>query len=105
VDPVVGPDVIYLYGDEQIFILNKADGTPVGNPIRDVSSPPAVIDGRLYYGDFNNMLIGADARTGRAITRLNIGAVITAAPAWVGGRIMIGTDTGVVLVIHPDGLR
>ncbi len=104
VDPVIAGDTVFFFTRNQIEARSLATGAPVFAPIADASTAPVVVNGVLYYGAVNGMLMAADASTGRARETLRLPARASAAAVEMNERIVLGLENGHVVVVHPDGL-
>ena len=57
-----------------------------------VESSPAVVDGVVYAGTFNNTLFALDAATGQERWAFAVGGLVRASPSVVDGRVFFGAD-------------
>ena len=55
-----------------------------------------VVGGRVYAGSFDGFFYVIDLEKGTQVQKLNLGSPIGASPAIGGGRVVVGTDKGVV---------
>ncbi|MBX5320474.1 MAG: PQQ-binding-like beta-propeller repeat protein [Candidatus Bathyarchaeia archaeon] len=60
----------------------------------DVSSSPAVVDGKVYVGSHDKNWYCLDAYTGAKIWNFTIGHYVRSSAAVVGGRVFTGADDG-----------
>lgn len=97
------PDGVFVFADKSIYGFSLADGSPLFAPIRGVSSPPLyyALPSLLYYGSTSGELIAADT-SGRIRKRLKVKGNITTRPYWDNGNLIVGTDSGELMVINPD---
>lgn len=94
---------VFAFADKSIYGFSLADGSPLFAPIRGVSSPPLyyALPSLLYYGSTSGELIAADT-SGRIRKRLKVKGNITTRPYWDNGNLIVGTDSGELMVINPD---
>ena len=57
-----------------------------------VESSPAVVDGTVYVGTFDDNLFALDATTGEQRWAFPVGGLVRASPAVVDGRVFFGAD-------------
>jgi outer membrane protein assembly factor BamB len=97
------PGAVFIFADKSIYGFSLADGSPLFAPIRGVSSPPLyyALPSLLYYGSTGGELIAADT-SGRIRKRLKVKGNITTRPYWDNGNLIVGTDSGELMIINPD---
>lgn len=97
------PDGVFAFADKSIYGFSLADGSPLFAPIRGASSPPLyyALPSLLYYGSTGGELIVADT-SGRIRKRLEVKGNITTRPYWDNGNLIVGTDSGELMIINPD---
>ncbi|MBA7524302.1 Outer membrane protein assembly factor BamB [subsurface metagenome] len=97
------PDGVFAFADKSIYGFSLADGSLLFAPIRDASSPPLyyALPSLLYYGSTGGELIAADTG-GRIRKRLKVKGNITTRPFWDNGNLIVGTDSGELMIINPD---
>ncbi len=92
---------IYAFSDNQIFAFSSKDGGKLFNSVKNVTSPPVLYGGKLYYCTSDGLFKTADSRTGTVLEFIDIKARVTSAPFYDNGRIFAGTDSGEILVLNP----
>jgi outer membrane protein assembly factor BamB len=60
----------------------------------DISSSPAVVDGKVYFGSTDKNIYCLDAYTGTLIWNYTTGHYVRASVAVVGGKVFTGADDG-----------
>ena len=65
-----------------------------------VESSPLLIDGRLYFGSWDNYLYAVRAKDGKVLWRYRADDELNSAPAYAGGTIFIGSDGGRVHAVN-----
>jgi len=97
------PGGVFAFADKSIYGFSLADGSPLFAPIRGASSPPLyyALPSLLYYGSTSGELIAADT-SGRIRKRLKVKGNITTRPYWENGNLIVGTDSGELMIINPD---
>jgi outer membrane protein assembly factor BamB len=68
---------------------------------RVVESSPLVVDGRIYFGTFDNKLYALDAETGKVEWSLETGDDVKGGPALAKGRIYFASYDGKVYAANP----
>jgi outer membrane protein assembly factor BamB len=61
-----------------------------------VDASPVVVGGRVYVGSFDGFFYVIDLEKGTQVQKLNLGSPIGASAAVGSGRLVVGTDKGVV---------
>ena len=56
-----------------------------------VTSSPAVVDGAVYFGSWDNYIYSLDAKNGSLIWKYKTGGYVTSSPAVVDGRVFLGS--------------
>ena len=59
-----------------------------------VKSSPAVDDGTVYFGSYDNFLYAVDAATGQEKWSFETGDRVSSSPAVVDGVVYFGSDDG-----------
>ncbi len=97
-------DGVYVFTRNTVYAYGT-DGTPLFAPVPGASTPPLLLDGRLYFGTQSGKLSAVDALTGRPVASLDVGAVLNTRPVQDGPRIVVGTTKGDILVIYPGTMQ
>lgn len=102
-DLEVAPGGVFAFADKSIYGFSLADGSPLFAPIRGASSPPLYYapPSLLYYGSTSGELIAADT-SGRIRKRLKVKGNITTRPYQDNGNLIVGSDSGELMIINPD---
>ena len=66
----------------------------------EVSSSPAVVDGKVYIGSHDHNWYCLDAYTGKKIWNFTVGFRVMSSAAVVGGRVFTGADDGYIYCIN-----
>ena len=105
-DLAVGPEGIYAFGrGGAIYGLAWQDGGELFTPIRGASTPPGYNAGSLVYGTRDGKLIIASAADGATRKSFTLGEQATTRPVFIDGMIAVGTKSGRVVLIEPEGIR
>jgi outer membrane protein assembly factor BamB len=79
----------------------------VGQPHGDTSelldsplTPPAIVNGKLFFGSFNGDLHCLCAQTGEELWNLSVGEPVVFQPAVARGRMYVGTDSGSLICVE-----
>lgn len=99
-DVEMGTEGVFAYGKQTIFSYSL-DGTELAPPITNVSAPPLLSRGILYYGTTNGALVAVRLSPFAEIGRVTIGSRITARPLFADGFIYVGTGSGKLIKIDP----
>lgn len=68
------------------------------------SSPPCLVGGNLYFGTQDGFLKVTDLY-GNEKASLELEENITARPLYLNERVYLGTETGTIFIINPEGLN
>jgi outer membrane protein assembly factor BamB len=61
-------------------------------PVPFDSSSPAVVDGVVYFGSYDNHLYAVDEKTGKEKWKFKTGNYVQTSPAVVDGVVYFGSD-------------
>ena len=95
----------YIYTKGIIFGLDLNTGQNLFDSIKDVSSPPAIINNSLVFGDKNSNLLFLDPSTGQIRKSLNLDFTISTRPVGLSGRVAVGTSGGRMIIVNPEDIR
>lgn len=95
----------YIYTKGNIFGLNLNSGKDLFSVIKDASSPPVLIDSSLVFGTVDNKLKFINSNTGRLEKELELTETISARPVVFNDLIAVGTSSGEIIIINPEGVR
>jgi hypothetical protein len=70
----------------------------------DVFSSPAVADGRVYVGSYDNKVYALNALTGALVWSYTTGYYVFSSPAVADGRVYVGSEDGKVYAFGPSQL-
>jgi outer membrane protein assembly factor BamB len=98
-DPVLYRDGIYVYAKSTIYALSKKTGERLFDPIANVSSPPVVEGGCLWFGTQDGKIVAADANDGRIKWSKSISCKASGVPSEAGKTLAFPTDEGSVVFI------
>ena len=102
-DLEVGKHGVFAVSEETLYGYSLLEGDDLFRPIKNVSSPPLYREdqGRLYFGMAANLLLVSDIG-GRILKEVDVGRKVTTRPRFEGGNLIVGTDSGELIVISPD---
>ncbi len=100
-----GDQGVYAVSGGVLFALSVESGNTLFEPLSGVSSPPLYYEGHLYFGTEDGRINIANARTGDIMKSHNVGEKITARPQIIDGKILVGTESGHIVVLNPEGMR
>jgi outer membrane protein assembly factor BamB len=103
--PAVVDGKVYLGPDDgSVYCLDADTGTliwkstfhteilkTVIQPIAQIRSSPAVVDGRVYVGSLNSRVYCLDAETGSMIWKFKTGDRVVSSPAVLNGKVYVGS--------------
>lgn len=95
----------YIYAKGLIYGLDMDSGEDLFGVVRNVSSPPALIDNSLVFGLANSTLVFMDPSNGNIRESVNLEEPVSTRPAKLGDKIAVGTSKGKVIIINPEGIR
>ncbi|MCL2705324.1 MAG: PQQ-binding-like beta-propeller repeat protein [Spirochaetaceae bacterium] len=94
---------LFAYTGSKIFSFNMQTGKEAFAPTESTCAP-ALIDGKLYYGNIGGSLIEAEVATGKTLRTIRVNdGTITTVPTLAEGKIVVGTSTGKIVVLNPAG--
>lgn len=95
----------YIYAKGLIFGLDLDSGNDLFEVVRNVSSPPAIIDDSLVFGLANSTLVFMDPSSGNIRESLSLEEPVSTRPAPFADKIAVGTSKGKIIIINPEGIR
>jgi outer membrane protein assembly factor BamB len=106
-----GDSVHCVEPDTQAVLWKKPvrrDGA--GEVLDAVTTPPAVVNGKLFLGTNDGRLLCLSATTGEELWSVQLGSPVLFQPAVVGGRVFVGTACGMLFGLetgdrNDDGWR
>lgn len=102
---IAGDAVLVGSWDGHLYCISLDSGTTrwkalVGGPIYGA---PAVADGRVFIGSWAGRVVCLDTASGQELFSVNAGAEVSSSPAVSPeGRVVVGCDSGEVLVFAAD---
>jgi outer membrane protein assembly factor BamB len=111
-------DTEYLKSSATVCAFNASTGAPIWyytpTPgIYTMDSSPCVVDGRVYFGSYDDNVYALDALTGEKLWNYTTGGYVSSSPAVAYGKVYVGSDdnkiycldetTGALLWDHPTG--
>jgi outer membrane protein assembly factor BamB len=100
-DCAVNDTGVFILAGGKLFGFSH-EGTELWTPLEGVSSPPLAVPGKLIIGLSDKTLQILDSRTGNTLKSLKLLSTITARPAMMERLIIVGTDTGELMIIDPE---
>jgi outer membrane protein assembly factor BamB len=100
--PAVTDELVIIGGrDRRVWAINRKTGKEVWSFVteRHVNSSPVVAGARVYAASIDHYLYVLDLNKGTQLQKIDLGGPITASPAVSGGRLVIGTEKGVVFCL------
>lgn len=94
---------IFAFGNDTIYAYSL-EGTPLFEPIKNVSAPPALIRGILVYATKDKQIVALNPATGKTIAKLAIEDVGSSRPLFYNGYIYLGLTNGSVVKISAEKL-
>ncbi|MCK5198576.1 MAG: PQQ-binding-like beta-propeller repeat protein [Spirochaetales bacterium] len=95
----------YIYAKGLIFGLDLDSGNDLFEVVRNVSSPPAIIDDSLVFGLADSTLVFMDPSSGNIRESLSLEEPVSTRPAPFADKIAVGTSRGKIIIINPEGIR
>jgi outer membrane protein assembly factor BamB len=95
----------YVYAEGSVYALDLRDGSPLFDPLKHITAPPALIGGTLVCGSGDNRLLLIDSSRGTILKDLDIRGTVSTRPVELNGMIAVGTSEGKLIVINPDGIQ
>lgn len=99
-----GKEGIFVFAKNSVYAF-KSDGTEIGKPFPNVSAPPLLSSGKLYYGTKDGFLMIRDAQTLAVEKSLELKEVISARPLFVDGVLYLATQAGNLIKINPTKIK
>ena len=98
--PWVAGDTVYVVDlSGKLLALARADGKVrwvVDLPGSSRWSGPVLAGGKLWLVSADGLLVGADARTGEVVSKLDLGTAVFVSPIVAAGRMFILTDAQLI---------
>ena len=95
----------FVYAEGSVYALDLRDGSPLFDPLRHITAPPAVIGNTLVCGSGDNRLLLIDPSGGDILKALDIRGTVSARPVELNGMIAVGTSEGKLIVLNPEGIQ
>jgi len=95
----------FVYAEGSVYALDLRDGSPLFDPLRHITAPPAVIGNTLVCGSGDNRLLLIDPSVGGILKALDIRGTVSARPVELNGMIAVGTSEGKLIVLNPEGIQ
>jgi outer membrane protein assembly factor BamB len=89
-----GDSVHCVETETQEVVWKKAMRRETGEVLDAATTPPAVVNGKLFVGTTDGRVLCLCAATGEDIWSVNLGEPVLFQPAVVGGRVFVGTAHG-----------
>jgi outer membrane protein assembly factor BamB len=90
-----GDSVHCVEADTQKVLWKKPVTRAAGGEVLDAATtPPAVVNGKLFVGTSDGRLLCLSAETGDELWSVPLGEPVLFQPAVVGGRVFVGTAGG-----------
>jgi len=93
-----------LYGNV-LYALSPQSGEELFKPINGVSAPPLYSAGKLFLGRDQGRFNVVNAATGVIEKSLLLEENITTAPVHWEEKLLVGTESGKVIIINPAGIK
>lgn len=103
-DLICADGKILVFSRNTIYTLNASNGQQLLPPMKDVSSTPMLIADTIFFGTNSGDFTAFDSVT-KAMRSIRIGAKATTAVRVQENRVALGTDTGEILIINPQGIK
>jgi outer membrane protein assembly factor BamB len=91
---------------DETFWKRTVGGGPEGGELLDgVLTPPAIANGKLFFGTIHGEVRCLSAQSGEELWRVPVGEPVVFQPAVAGGRVYVGTDAGSLICLetgNPD---
>ncbi len=91
---------VYAFAKGSIYALNLQNGADLFAPISGATSPALCTGTNVVYGAGNQLVI-RNGSSGAIVQNIALPAGVTTVPVQVGDNIIVGTENGRVLYIHP----
>jgi outer membrane protein assembly factor BamB len=102
--PWVAGDTVYVVDvSGKLLALARADGKVrwlIDLPDSSRWSGPVLAGGKLWLVSAEGVLVGADARTGEVVSKLDLGAKVFVSPIVAAGRMFILTDGAQLIALN-----
>lgn len=99
-----GKEGIFVFAKNSVYAF-KSDGSEIGKPFSNVSAPPLLSSGKLYYGTKDGFLMIRNAQTLDVEKTLELKEVISARPLFVDGVLYLATQAGNLIKINPAKIK
>ncbi len=105
-DLEVGRDGVFSVSDGVLYGYSLDEGDMLFAPVRGATSPPLYKEDqeRLYFGGPDNTLLITDTK-GRILKELDVDHKITTRPRFEGTNLIVGTDSGELIVINLEAIE
>lgn len=104
-DIVCSSSGAFVYGEGSVYALDLRSGAQLFEPLTNITAPPAVIGNSLICGSGENGLLIIDPSSGRVKKSLPLRENVSTRPVELNGRIAVGTSTGKLIVVNPEGIQ
>ncbi len=104
-DIVCSASGAYVYAEGSVYALDLRSGSPLFDPLKHITAPPAVIGNTLVCGSGDSRLLLIDPSSGRVKKSLTLRETVSTRPVELNGRIAVGTSAGKLIVINPEGIQ
>lgn len=91
---------VYAYAKGTIYGMSLAGGGELFQPVTGVTSPPLCSGPNIIFGAGSNLII-RNASNGAVAANINLPGRVTTQPYQAGELIIVGTEKGHLLYIHP----
>jgi outer membrane protein assembly factor BamB len=100
-----GAEGVFVFSGDRIYGLSVENGRDLFKPIQGVSSAPLYEKGQLYFGANRQQFVIADAASGKTLKSLYVQSRITTRPVLQDAKVYVGTETGQIVIINPQGMK
>jgi outer membrane protein assembly factor BamB len=88
---------VYVFAGDKIYAFSAANGGALFTPLAGATAAPLYLEGKLYFGRNDGVLVVADANTGGILRLIEIDAHIISRPFAWDKRIVLATDRGNII--------
>jgi outer membrane protein assembly factor BamB len=99
-DVEMGGEGVFAYGRQTVFAYSL-EGAELMKPIGQVSAPPLLSQGVLYYGTNDGFLVALGLSPLAERGRVRLGSRLSARPLLADGFLYAGTNSGRLLKLDP----
>jgi outer membrane protein assembly factor BamB len=99
-DVEMGGEGVFAYGRQTVFAYSL-EGAELMKPIGQVSAPPLLSQGVLYYGTNDGFLVALGLSPIAERGRVRLGSRLSARPLLADGFLYAGTNSGRLLKLDP----